>query len=362
MSRRTVAGLLALALAALFVAVAAVLPVDYVTFRPGPTYNVLGSVGQRSVIDIRGHRSYADDGSLLMVTIYPSAPENHLDLITMLTGWLSPSTEVLPRDAVYGKDETNAQNQADSAAQMTNSQDSAVAAALNAAGIGYGTEVLVDGVSADGPSKGRLRRGDVLLAVDGTKVAGISDLVGLIRSRPPGTVLDLRVRRNDKQRDVSVTTAAAPDDPKASIVGISVRLHFDFPFDVVVRLPGTIGGPSAGMIFALSIYDLLTPGSLTGGGIIAGSGEISPDGQVGPIGGIGQKLYAAQRDGARLFLVAAPNCAEALRAGIDQDELKLVKVTTLQDAIQAVQAWTKDPGASLPQCTPADNEESGTDG
>jgi PDZ domain-containing protein len=104
-------------------------------------------------------------------------------------------------------------------------------------------------------------------------------------------------------------------------------------------------------MFALSLYDLLTPGSLTGGKQIAGSGEISSDGVVGPIGGIGQKLVGAQRDGARLFLVAAENCAEAARAHYDKNKLRLVKVHTLSDAIKAVNAWRENPNAALPGCT-----------
>ncbi|MFL6109203.1 MAG: S16 family serine protease, partial [Marmoricola sp.] len=104
-------------------------------------------------------------------------------------------------------------------------------------------------------------------------------------------------------------------------------------------------------MFALSIYDLLTPGSLTGGRSIAGSGEISADGVVSPIGGIGQKLVGAQRDGAQLFLVAKENCAEAIRSHYDKDKLRLVKVHTLTDAIAAVDTWRKNPDAALPRCT-----------
>jgi PDZ domain-containing protein len=105
------------------------------------------------------------------------------------------------------------------------------------------------------------------------------------------------------------------------------------------------------MMFALAIYDVLTPGSLTGGRQIAGSGEISPDGTVGPIGGIGQKLPAAQRDGARLFLVAAENCAEAVRSHYDPGKMRLVKVEKLADAIKDVEAWRDNPDVALPRCS-----------
>ena len=101
----------------------------------------------------------------------------------------------------------------------------------------------------------------------------------------------------------------------------------------------------------MGIYDVLTPGSLTGGKAIAGTGEIDGEGHVSPIGGIQQKLVGAQSDGAKLFLVPADNCAEALGGNFDPDKMRLVKVTTLDDAIKDVKAWVKDPKAPLPRCT-----------
>ena len=161
----------------------------------------------------------------------------------------------------------------------------------------------------------------------------------------------LTVRRDGKEQQIAVTTKAAEDDPKASRIGVSIQPDFVFPFKIRIRLPDSVGGPSAGMMFALSIYDVLTPGSLTGGKTIAGSGEISPDGKVGAIGGIGQKLPAAQRDGAKLFLVAADNCAEAVHSHYDADKMRLVKVSTLADAIKDLETWRANPDADLPRCT-----------
>ena len=85
--------------------------------------------------------------------------------------------------------------------------------------------------------------------------------------------------------------------------------------------------------------------------MIAGTGEIDAEGKVGEIGGIQQKLVGAQDDGARLFLVPAGNCAEALGGNYDPDRMRLVKVATLDEAIEDVQAWVEDPDAELPRCT-----------
>jgi Lon-like protease len=148
-----------------------------------------------------------------------------------------------------------------------------------------------------------------------------------------------------------VVTKPDPTDKTASRIGVSIRSTFVFPFKVKVQLPDTVGGPSAGMMFALAIYDVLTPGSITGGKTIAGSGEITADGVVGPIGGISQKLAAAQRDGAKLFLVAQEHCDEAVHAHYDAGKMRLVKVHTLSEAIKDVETWRADPDASLPRCS-----------
>lgn len=351
MSRRTVAGLLALGLLLVLGAAAWRTPVDYVTFRPGPTMNVLGKYAGKTIVNVSGHQTYRDDGALRMVTVYPSGPDENISLLNLVYGWVDPDIAVLPKDAVYQPDETADSAHEESAVEMSSSQDNATAAALSALGIGYRTEVQVEDVVRDGASAGTLQKGDVLLEVNGTTTPDPSKLVELISAVKPGTPVELTVRRDGAERTLTVVTRADPEDKNVSRIGVAVRQTFSFPFKVKIQLPGTVGGPSAGMMFALAIYDVLTPGSLTGGREIAGSGEISPDGTVGAIGGIGQKLPAAQRDGARLFLVAADNCAEAVRSHYDPGKMRLVKVEKLADAIKDVEAWRDDPKADLPECT-----------
>jgi PDZ domain-containing protein len=350
MSRRTLAGLVALGIAAALAMTVFIRPVDYVTFRPGPTVNVLGKFGGKQIVSVTGHKSYRDDGQLRMVTVYAGGPGDRINLVNMVWGWADPDVAVYP-SSIYGEGETEESNRQESAVEMSSSQDNATAAALSALGVKYTSEVEVGSVADDGASVGKLEKGDVLLAVNGKSTPDAAHLVDLIRAVPPGTATELKIRRDGVEKSVTVTTKPAPDDPKASRIGIGIQLAFVFPFKVKIQLPSTIGGPSAGMMFALSIYDVLTPGSLTGGRVIAGSGEISPQGVVGPIGGIGQKLPAAQRDGARIFLVAEENCAEAVRSHYDPDKMRLVKVHTLADAIKDVEVWRKDPDASLPRCT-----------
>jgi PDZ domain-containing protein len=147
---------------------------------------------------------------------------------------------------------------------------------------------------------------------------------------------------------VTITTTRAPDDPDRAFVGITPHNGFKFPFEVTVNLGQEIGGPSAGAMFALAIFDKLTPGALTGGQHIAGTGTIEPDGTIGPIGGIQQKIIGAREEGATTFLVPAANCADAVSA--DVDGIRLVKVETLDGAVKALERLAKDRDAKVPAC------------
>ena len=351
MSRRTIAGLLALGLLVVLGGAAWRTPVDYVTFRPGPTMNVLGKFAGKTIITVTGHQAYRDTGALRMVTVYPSGPDENISLLNMVYGWVDPDIAVLPKDVVYKPNETSDSAHQESAVEMTSSQDNATAAALHTLGVRYRSAVRVSDVTKGGPADGKLRAGDLILAVDGTKVTSLEQGVKLIQQVTPRHVVRLRIDRDNVERQVAITTAPSDDDPKKSVVKVAVAASFDFPFRVKLGVSDNIGGPSAGMIFALAVYDLLTPGSLTGGKVIAGTGEISADGTVGPIGGIQQKLVGAQHDGARLFLVPAANCAEALGGHYDSDKMRLVRISTLGDAVSAVEKWSKDPHADLPRCT-----------
>ncbi len=144
------------------------------------------------------------------------------------------------------------------------------------------------------------------------------------------------IRRGGAEQTVQLKTAATPGEATRPMVGISIGV--DSPVKVSVNLGQDIGGPSAGTAFALAIYDKLTPGPLLDGKHVAGTGTIDALGQVGAIGGIQQKIAGAKNDGATVFLVPAPNCDAALHA--DVKDIRLVKITTLNEAIAALQAVT----------------------
>ncbi len=352
--RGATAVLLALVLLAITGWLALREPVPYVTFSPGPTVNVLGKAGgDDPIIEIEGEESYRDDGALRLVTVVPSGPGQKVSLPALLRAWVDPSVDVLPYTAVYQEQDTRDSVRQQSAAQMSSSQDNATAAALNALDISFDVGVGVASVDPDGPAADRLEPGDEVLRVAGQPVGTVEELVDQVRSQPVGSSVAFEVRRDGERRTERVRTVAAPDGGEGSAVRVGVAdCCYDFPFDVSLNISDNIGGPSAGLMFALGIYDVLTPGSLTDGRAIAGTGEIDPEGNVSPIGGIRQKLVGAQSDGAELFLVPGDNCAEALTGNFDPEEMRLVRADTLSEAIDDVQAWVEDPEADLPRCTP----------
>jgi Lon-like protease len=236
------------------------------------------------------------------------------------------------RDALYPKGESVQQVDQQNAADMDASKTDAAVVALRQ--LGYRVDpalVQVDAVEPGTPAKGRLQAGDQLLLVGGQKVASAEDVRRALDRFRVGVPVAFAVRRDRRELRVDVPTISSPQRPGHPFVGVALREVFrDLPVRISIDTEN-IGGPSAGLMFALAIIDKLTPGDLTAGRKIAGTGEILLDGSVYRIGGIGEKLVAARRQGATIFLVPADNCAEAKRAA--PRGLRLVRVDTLADAL-----------------------------
>jgi Lon-like protease len=336
------AGLLVVVLAA----VAALLPVPYVSLSPGPTTNTLGSVGDTELIRIDGRRTYPTKGHLDLTTVSVlGGPRQRMDIVTALRGWLDDDVAIVPEEQVYPDDESAEEAERQGAAEMTESQENATTSALRELGIPVTTRVIVDELSPESPAEGKLRPKDVVLEVDGEPAMGGARLRELITAHEPGEPVQIVVQRGGRRVETTVTTSEAEDG--RAIVGILTRDDADYPFTVEISLRD-VGGPSAGLMFALGIVDKLTPGTLTGGRFVAGTGTIDDAGNVDAIGGIPQKMIGAKESGAEVFLVPEDNCAEAVRTA--PDGLRLVKVTTLKAAVAALDALRERRSGDLPAC------------
>lgn len=324
-----------------------VLPAPYAVQMPGPTADVLGEQNGTPLISIKGAPTYPTTGQLRLTTVsatgtpgYPSSVAN------VMRGWLSPSDLVVPAEQLVPPGQTQQQISDLNTQEMTSSQENATVAALTELGYTVPATLRVAGTTGGTDAAGKLKDGDVLTSIDGTKLGDYQTLVAILGKVTPGATITLGILRGGASMDVPVVTGTRPDG-KGALIGVYIDPTFTFPVDVKIQIDG-IGGPSAGMMFALGIVDRLTPADETNGRRIAGTGTIDVTGTVGAIGGIRQKMAGALRDGAAWFLAPKANCGDVV--GHVPAGLHVVAVATLQEAVGAMTAIGKGTGDSLPTC------------
>jgi PDZ domain-containing protein len=340
----TVAGVLLTLLAGLLV----LLPVPYARLSPGPATDTLGSVDGKQLITITGHATYPVTGKLELTTVSITNPDHRMSLIEALTGWFRHGVAVVPKDTVYDTTKSAAAIQAENTQEMALSQKHATAAALQALKIpGIQSYVVVAAVTDGTPAAGKLNIGDRIEKIDGTAITNPDDVVTAVRKHKPGETVTFLIKRGATEMTQTVTTTKNPDDASIPFVGIRPDRDYTFPFDVKIQLDD-VGGPSAGMMFALGIIERLTPEAIDNGKIVAGTGTIDDDGTVGKIGGIQMKIRGARRSGATVFLVPADNCREAVQGA--PKGITLVKVDKLSTALSALEALRNGNTAAVPHC------------
>jgi PDZ domain-containing protein len=343
-TRRTATLVTSIIVLLLTLGLVTVFPVPFVSFSPGPVKNTLGEAKGKPVIEISGHETFPTTGELDLTTVSVTSPDRELTLPQAMRNWLDPHHDLFPRAIIYPPEQSADEVEQQNTAEMTGSQDSAVAAALQEAGVPFKPKVST--VSSKSPADGKLKPGDIVLKIDGTTPTQVPQVGELVRKHKVGQDVSFLISRAGKEQTVVLKTAATPGDKTRPMVGITIGV--ESPVKVTVNLGQDIGGPSAGTAFALAIYDKLTDGDLLAGKHIAGTGTIDALGQVGAIGGIQQKIAGAKNDGATVFLVPEPNCEAALHA--DVDGIRLVKITTLHEAIGALKALASGTG-DVPACT-----------
>ena len=350
LSRRYVTLLTAALSLIVLTSIAFLVPVPYVTLKPGQAFDTLGDFDGEPMFTFgEGVKTYPTSGDLDFTTVSVTRPDFHLTLFGTMQAYFDDDVAVVPRSLVYPEGTTQESSRQQSAAQLDGSKDTSRVAALRAAGYTVPGAPQVAGVLADGAAAKTLKVGDLVRSVDGVEVGSSEATVEAVGARKPGDSITLAITRKGEPQTVRVTAGSDPSAPDVPRLGITLGTKYDFPIKIDNNVGRRIGGPSAGTMFALAIYDKLTPGALTGGLKVAGTGEISADGVVGSIGGIQQKIAGASLSGARVFLVPAPNCAEALDG--DTKGLKLVKIEKLDDAIASLEQLAKDPKATVPACS-----------
>ncbi|MET8574581.1 PDZ domain-containing protein [Streptomyces sp. NPDC005012] len=361
MPRRTATMLASTLMLIVLLCAGLAVPTEYSEMTPGPTVNTLGKHDGEPVLQISGRRTYPADGHLNMTTVRVTSPDYRLNLVSAMYGWLAHDNKVVPHETLFPEGQTEEESSQENAEEFSQSQESAKVAALRALDIPVESWVVVSTVVKDTPAEGVLHAGDVIKSVDGTPVEEPGDVSKLVTRHRPGEKVVFTVvpakeqaaaeregREATRTRELTITTAKSEDGGKPrAIVGIAAGTDHTFPFHIDIKL-ADVGGPSAGLMFALGIYDKLTPGSLTGGAFVAGTGTIDDAGEVGPIGGISMKTLGAHSKGAKYFLTPEKNCATA--AEDVPDGLTLVRIGDLDDALGALEDIREGRTGELPRC------------
>lgn len=371
-SRRLLSTALATAIIVLsLVLIMTAIPVPYVIESPGPTFNVLGAVDGKPVIELSnkeagrqqeqaghldpdfsfGAKHPDSKGELRAVTVgIAGGPGRMVNLSMLLQAWLN-GDNILDEEEVYPKGVTAQQIQQASSQQMKSSQYSAEVAALQEVGYQLPTVATVSEVVDWSDAKGKLENGDVLVSLtsqDGTRRVSIkspTDTKEFVTHSRIGEKITIEYSRAGKLGSTQVEVKSNPETHQPA-VGILYSVDVDFPVDIQIQL-GNTGGPSAGVMFALGIIDRLTKSDITGGQKIAGTGALTVTGDVQDIGGVNQKIRGALRDGAKWFLLPEGNCKDVVNP---PSQIRLVPIKTLAGARKAVKEISTNQADSLPTC------------
>ena len=275
-------------------------------------------------------------GELMMVTI----SQRRATPLWLVGSWFTPFTEASPSSRYLYDGESDQDYERRQQLLMSSSQQAAVQYAYRLAG--EDVTVTFDGMYVSAPIEGSLaanvlKPGDVITALDGRSFASRLDFIDRVEAFEAGDEVTITLEREGRERVVK--TLVQPLDRSGDRVGLGiyeplpvqdVRTEPDDTFELT-----NVGGPSAGLMFTLEIYDQLTPGDLADGEKIAGTGTVDEEGNVGPIGGAWQKIVAAERAGATVFFVPAGSNYEDAMESFErlESEITVVPVKTVEDAI-----------------------------
>jgi PDZ domain-containing protein len=299
-----------------------------VAFVPGPVRDV------EELVEVEGTTTYSSEGKLFLTTV---SVDDHVTLIDWISSGFDPDVTVISEEDFTGGlsiEELRKRN----AQQMRESKLHAKEVALGELGLGPEGDGARVKRTFDGlPAEGVLQRGDVIVRINNETISTTCEVTSVLQDVGIGSEAEVTVRRLGTLKTFTLTTVAHPEDPSFPVLGVLIRdvnYRFDPGLDVKIET-GDIGGPSAGLMFALVLYDRLTPDDLTAGRSIAGTGTIACDGRIGAISGIEQKVAGAEQEGAEIFLVPVANADGARDAA---DDLEVVPIATFDDAVEYLES------------------------
>ena len=308
---------------------------EYYFMSPGPPY--------QWEIEYGNNENYSFDGNLYQLTVR----RDEANIYVYLWSLLNSSYDLYPREVILPDGVTPQELSEISIQNMRTSENVAIAVALK--NIGYEIESKGDGVAVvglleDSPVKDKLKKGDLINSINNTDIYSATEFISTLRTYSIGETVSIGVLREidgiKEQIYIKTTLIEHVEyegEPMVGFLATTVNERFDFPFEIDIKT-GNVGGPSAGLMMALNVYNNLIPEDITNSKIIAGTGTIEIDGSVGPVGGIKQKIIAAKRAGAELILVPVANFEEA--QPFETDKTAIVAVDSFDEALAVISQYS----------------------
>jgi PDZ domain-containing protein len=293
------------------------------------------------MVHVAPEHRYTHSGSLILTSVVAQAP---IIAGEWAAGQIDPVVKIVPPASIVPEN-TSIQEQARQGfRQLDESATTAIVVGLRRAGypanlVGKGVRIL--NLQPDSRAQGLLQAGDVITGLNGQSIQTTDDLINQVKTLDSQASVQLNIVRDQQSQEVEVPLIAPTitnTTPRLGIVIGSAGFDVQLPFPVDIVPEKIVGGPSAGLMFTLAVYNAVTPADITGGHKIAGTGTINLDGTVGPIGGVQQKVAAAEAAGAEYFLSPVENYDDARAVA---RTIKVIKITTADEALAFLQQLSR---------------------
>ena len=300
---------------------------DYYFMSPGPPY--------QWNIEIENVETYEYDGNLYQLTVR----RDEANYFVYAWARLNSQIDLYPREVILPDGVTPQELSEISIQNMVTSENVAIAVALDSLDYEIESEgdgVLVVGLLDDSPVKDKLIKNDLIISINNELVRSASEFISMLRTYEIGDIVNIGLIRNEQELTIQtklIEHVEYENEPMVGFLASTPNQQFIFPFEVDIKT-GNVGGPSAGMMMALNVYNLLTEDDITNGKKIAGTGTIEIDGSIGPVGGVKQKVIAAKRANAGLILVPIANYEEA--SVFADDNTQIVAVDSFDNALNVI--------------------------
>ena len=320
----------------LIVVIASILPfglmkTDYYFMAPGPPY--------QWDIEIEGANAYDYQGNLYQLTVR----RDEANYFTYIWAKVDNSVDLYSREVILPKGVTPQELSEISMQNMKTSENVAIAVALNFLEYEIQTQgdgVLVVGVMDDSPVAGKLLKEDLIISINNEVINSTTEFIALLRTYEIGDMVSIGLIRKDNEISIETKLIEHIDyenEPMVGFLASTPNERFVFPISVDIDT-GNVGGPSAGLMMALNVYNSLTEFDITKGLKVAGTGTIEIDGSVGPVGGVKQKVIAAKNAGSSLILVPTANFDD-VKSYIDEGT-NIVAVESFNEALDVISEYS----------------------